>query len=61
MSKENNWISTEEAQEVSGYKAEYIRKLAREGKIESQKVYKTVLISKQSLLDYKDQHKNIFN
>lgn len=58
--KNKNWISTEEAQMVSGYKVEYIRKLAREGKIDSQKVYKTVLISKESLMEYKASHASIF-
>jgi len=53
LSKE--WISTSEAAKLTGYSQEYVRKMARDGIIESQKIGFATLISKQSLLDYAKQ------
>lgn len=46
------WITTEEAARLSGYHPEYVRELARTGKINGQKFGPTWQIDKQSLLDY---------
>ena len=51
------WISTSEGAKLTGYSQEYIRKMARDGTIESQKIGYTTVISKQSLLEYTKQQK----
>lgn len=56
VSSFEDWISTKEASEVSGYSIEYIRKLARDDKIKNMKVGDfQILINRQSLKDYKDK------
>jgi excisionase family DNA binding protein len=55
LSKE--WISTSEAAQLTGYSQEYIRKMARDGVIVSQKIGVTTVISKQDLLEYARKQK----
>ena len=47
------WISTGEAAELVDYTAEYIRRLAREDRIQAAKVGRDWLINKESLLEHK--------
>lgn len=53
----NEWISTSEAAKLTGYSQEYIRKMARDEVIVSQKIGVTTLISKQDLLEYARKQK----
>ncbi|MBU2329867.1 helix-turn-helix domain-containing protein, partial [Patescibacteria group bacterium] len=46
---EKNLISTKEASELSGYNADYLSRLCREGKIDATQVGRTWLVSKVSL------------
>ena len=47
-----DWITVEDAAALSGYNADYIRKLANAGKIEARKFAIVWQISKASLLKY---------
>ncbi len=49
------WITTKEAAELSGYAPDYVRDLAREGKIKARKVATVWLVSRKSLLAHKRQ------
>ena len=48
-----DWITTSEAVRLSGYNVEYLRGLARSGKVKAQKWARDWQISKTSLLAYK--------
>jgi len=48
-----NWLSVAEAAQLTGYNEEYIRQLARTGAIEAQKLVRSTLILRSSLLAYK--------
>lgn len=48
----DDWITTQEAAELSGYHVNYIRKLIRRGDIRGRKVSIVWLIERQSLLGY---------
>ncbi len=52
MAKQDDWITTKQASELSGYHAEHLRELIREGKIEAQKFGEVWQVSKKSLLAY---------
>ena len=52
MSEQNDWITTEEAVNLTGYSGEQIRRLARAGKITSKKFGPVWMISQASLLEY---------
>ena len=47
-----DWISTEEAAELTGYHPEYIRHLIRQGKIQVSRKGTMFWIERQSLLAY---------
>ncbi len=47
-----NWITVKDAVEVSGYNADHLRELIRDGKIKAQKFGIVWQVSKQSLLAY---------
>lgn len=47
------WITAREGAVLIGYNEAYIRRLANEGRIESQKVASALLVSRASLLAYK--------
>ncbi len=51
----DDWITTQEAAELSGYHVNYLRKLIRRGDIRGRKVSIVWLIDRQSLLDYMAQ------
>ena len=48
-----DWITTSEASQLSGYNAEYIRRLIRKGTIMSRRFGPLWQISRESLLAYK--------
>lgn len=47
-----DWITTREAVELSGYDANYIRVLIRGGRIKAKKVFVVWLVSRRSLDAY---------
>lgn len=49
----DDWITTQEAVELTGYNPVYIRYLLSTGKIEGEKWARSWRISRQSLLDYR--------
>ena len=49
---EEDWITTLDAAQITGYNVEQIRRLARTGKITSKKWGKEWMIDKTSLLEY---------
>lgn len=53
----HEWISTSEAAKLTGYSQEYIRKMARDGVIVSQKIGVTTVILKSDLLEYSRKQK----
>lgn len=50
-----NWLSVREASELSGYATEYLRQLVRDGEIDAVKKGFSWLVSRKSLLEYKDK------
>ena len=55
MNDGNDWITTQEAAELSGYHPDHLRRLIRAGDIEGRKVSIVWLIKQQSLLQYIDR------
>lgn len=51
----SDWSTVREASEESGYATEYIRQLIRDGAIEATKKGFSWLVSRKSLMDYKDK------
>jgi len=49
----SEWITARESAALIGYNEAYIRRLANEGRVESQKVASALLVSRASLLAYK--------
>lgn len=47
-----DWVSTEEAAELTGYHPEYIRRLIRQGKIKVSRKGIMFWIDRESLLEY---------
>jgi excisionase family DNA binding protein len=47
-----DWITVKEASDLSGYCAQYIRRLVRKKKIKSEKWVRDWMISKSSLMAY---------
>jgi len=52
MAKQEDWITTREGTELSGYSAVHLRDLMRLGRIEGRKIATVWLISRSSLLKY---------
>ena len=52
MTMNEDWITVQEAAEISGYHAEYVRTLIRGGKIKAQKFGPVWAVSKEVLLTY---------
>jgi hypothetical protein len=48
----DEWLTVNEAVEISGYSAQYVRRLLRQQKVKSQKFLTVWQISKSSLLAY---------
>ncbi len=49
-----DWIPTDEAMRPTGYNAEYLRRLIRQGKVKAQKFGAVWQISRSSLLAYRE-------
>lgn len=47
-----DWLTTTEAAELSGYHENYIRRIVRAGKVKAQKFGPTWQISHESILEY---------
>ena len=52
MTTDNRWLTVQEATKLSGYNADHLRELIREGKITAQKFSIVWMVSRESLLDY---------
>ncbi len=50
MPKQEDWITTKEAMQLTGYTMDYVQDLAREGKIKARKVATVWLVDRKSLL-----------
>lgn len=53
------WLTTKGAAELSGYSVKYLRRLARQGRIEARKIGRDWLVSRDSLLAYKRRMDNL--
>ena len=51
----NEWLNTSEGAELTGFSVDYVRRLARAGRIEARKVGRDWLIERASLLAFKAQ------
>lgn len=49
-----DWITTAEASELSGFHQEYIRRLSRKGLINAKKWGREWMVDKNSLIEYLD-------
>jgi excisionase family DNA binding protein len=47
------WITTDQAETLTGYASAYLRRLANQGRVEARKVGRDWLINQESLLAYK--------
>ena len=47
-----DWITTQQAAELSGYHTNYIRRLIREGRVKARRFGPVWQVSRASLLDY---------
>ncbi len=54
----SDWITTEEAVELSGYNLEYMRRLIRNKKIEAEKKGGQYWVKRASLLEYIESSKD---
>lgn len=48
------WITTEQAQQLTGYNAEHLNRLARQGKIEARKIGAAWVYNRESLMRHKE-------
>lgn len=55
MAKQDNWLTTQQAAELTGYTVFYIQDLAREGKVKAKKVSIVWLVERESLLNHVKQ------
>jgi excisionase family DNA binding protein len=55
MDNKGAWLTAREAAKLTGYNAEYIRELMRQGKIKASKISIVWLVDHKSLLDYLDK------
>lgn len=53
MATNDEWLTVNEAAELSGYHPEHIRRLIREGAITAKKFSIVWMVNRDSLLDYK--------
>ena len=49
---DDEWLTTEQAAELSGYHPEHLRRLIKRGDVEARKVSIIWLISRRSLLEF---------
>ena len=48
----NDWLTVQDAAKLSGYRADHLRELIRDGKLEAQKFGPIWAVNRQSLLTY---------
>lgn len=53
MKKNQEWLTVNEAAKLSGYHADHLRELIRDGKIKAQKFSIVWMVDRESLLAYK--------
>jgi len=53
MAKKDEWLTVTQAARLSGYNADHLRELIRDGKIEAQKFSIVWMVDRESLLAYK--------
>ena len=53
MEKNQEWLTVNEAAKLSGYNADHLRELIRDGKIKAQKFSIVWMVDRESLLAYK--------
>lgn len=53
------WLTVREASDESGYAEEYLRKLVRDGEVEAIKKGSLYLVSRKSLMAYKDKKTHV--
>jgi hypothetical protein len=56
---EDEWITTRDAEAMTGYHPEHLRRLVREGKVTGQKFGILWQVSKKSLLKYLNEASNM--
>ncbi len=54
-----DWITIQDACNITGYNAEYIRRLIRHGKLKAKKVSIVWIVDKDSLLEYVSQDQSL--
>ncbi len=52
MTNDSDWITVNDAAEISGYNAEYLRRLIRNKKIKFRKFSFIYQVNRKSLIDY---------
>lgn len=52
MATDNDWLTVQEATKLSGYNADHLRELIRDGKITARKFSIVWMVSRTSLLEY---------
>jgi excisionase family DNA binding protein len=51
----NDWLTVQDAAKLSGYRADHLRELIRNGKVEAQKFGPLWAVSRQSLVAYMNE------
>jgi len=59
MTNDTEWITVTQAAEISGYNAEYLRRLMRNKKIKFRKFSFIYQVNRESLLNYLKEAENI--
>ena len=59
MATDNDWLTVQEAADLSGYNAEYLRRLIRSQRIKYRKISFIYQIYRESLTEYLSKAKNI--
>lgn len=55
MTELDGWLTTKEAAELTGYSVAYLRQLGKRGRVDARKAGRDWLISRDSLLAYKQE------
>jgi excisionase family DNA binding protein len=58
MATDNDWLTVQEAADLSGYNAEYLRRLIRNNKIAYRKISFIYQVSRASLFEYLSRAEN---
>jgi len=49
------WITTQEAADLTGYSVQYLRRIIRQGRIKARKWVSAWMVDRKALLDYKQE------